>query len=207
LISYFYEVKGRFMKPVSLFILWLLGFFFITLSCIKFNASTIKNERTQQTHQALANNGSDSVTPTINEQTIIVKDNAVNNDTAIQLSTDSLAEHSTPPITETKTNSVYPPQQISITNKPIENSILNKPNVLVNPSENNIQMPLMPIGNNNGLNMPFWGSNNSPWANGVPMQPWGNNRFMPPMPIQPVAPIAPTAPAFPFETFYPIPMQ
>jgi hypothetical protein len=185
------------MKPVSLFILWLLGFFFITLSCIKFNASAIENERTQQTHQALANNGSDSVTPIINEQAIIVKDNAVNHDTVTQLSVDNLAEQGTAPITETKANSVYPPQQISITDKPIENSILNKPNVLVNPSENNIQMPLMPLGNNNGLDMPFWGHNISPWANG----------FMPPMPIQPVAPIAPTAPAFPFETFYPMPMQ
>ncbi len=199
--------KGHFMKPLSLFIIWLVGFFFITLLCIKFNGSTIEHELTQQTHQPLANNGSNSVTPSVNEDHLPTE--SVTN-TTTQPNVDNLIDRSTAPITETNSNSVYPPQQTSITDQPIENHIVNKPNVLANLPENkilrpsinntpwpnnanNFQMPL----NNNGLNMPFWGNNNTPWGNG----------FMPPIPIQPIAPITPTAPVFPFETFYPMPMQ
>ncbi len=199
------------MKPVSLFILWFVGLFFITLLCIKFNGAAIEHELTQQTHQPLANNGSNSVTPHVNEDHLPTESVAK---PTTQPNVDNLIERSTAPATATKSNSVYPPQQTSITDQPIENHILNKPNVLANPPENtmprprinntpwsnnanNFQMPLMPFGNNNGLNMPFWGNNNTPWGNG----------FMPPMPIQPIAPIAPTAPVFPFETFYPMPTQ
>jgi len=232
------------MKPLPLFIMWLIGLFFISLLCIKFNGSTIENELTQQTRQALANNAFGSVTSTLNGQTATLKGTAVSNEDRRQaeslvkaingvtdvnnqlilttpkkvnqptpsLKIDHVTERSTAAMPETKSDSTYPPQQLSITDKPIENHIINRPNVLATIPENNHPSPSfnnnrMPFGNNNPFNMPFFGNNNSPWNNSFPIPPWGNNGFIPPMPNMPIAPIAPTAPNFPFETFLPMPIQ
>ena len=77
------------MKLLPLFLLGLLGLFFIALLSVKFNKPIIENELTENTHEALLSEGMNWATPSANGQTITLKGIADNNE--LRLYAESIA--------------------------------------------------------------------------------------------------------------------
>ncbi len=78
------------MKLLPLFLLGLLGLFFIALLSVKFNKPIIENELTENTHEALLSEGMSWATPSANGQTITLKGIADNNE--LRLHAESVAQ-------------------------------------------------------------------------------------------------------------------
>jgi outer membrane protein OmpA-like peptidoglycan-associated protein len=78
------------MKLLPLFLLGLLGLFFIALLSVKFNKPIIESELTENTHEALLSEGMDWATPSANGQTITLKGIADNNE--LRLHAESIAQ-------------------------------------------------------------------------------------------------------------------
>lgn len=78
------------MKLLPLFLLGLLGLFFIALLSVKFNKPIIESELTESTHEALLSEGMDWATPSANGQTITLKGIAGNDE--LRLHAESIAQ-------------------------------------------------------------------------------------------------------------------
>jgi hypothetical protein len=173
------------MKPVSLFILWFLGFFLIVLLCLRWHSSAIEDELVQKTRYALANSRLESVIPVANGQTMILTGHVISDKMRQQAEAVTIAINGVIAVnnrlTITSVNKAIQQTPQALQTPPIANLPNKTPSTVTSPLKTQNQ----PTSNHYRY---------SPNTIEAPISP-----KVPVTPIAPVDPIAPQAPIPPIE--------